>query len=211
MIGSELDCDCTHPSHATTFIVLTGGPGAGKTAVLETVRRQFCEHVAVLPEAASMLFRGGFPRLASSLGRACAQRAIYHVQRELEQLATGDPPYAVVLCDRGTLDGLAYWPHEPARYFAELGTSEANELARYAAVIHLRSPGLAHGYNHQNPMRIESAEEAVAIDQRVARAWAAHPHVHTVDSHADFLHKLQKALELIRAEVPPCCAPEARR
>ena len=33
-------------------IVLTGGPGGGKTAVLEVVRRHFCEHVVVLPEAA---------------------------------------------------------------------------------------------------------------------------------------------------------------
>lgn len=37
--------------HKRKTIVLTGGPGAGKTAVLELVRQQFCAHVEVLPEA----------------------------------------------------------------------------------------------------------------------------------------------------------------
>src|SRR5690606_33373261 len=116
------------------------------------------------PEAASMLFRGGFPRRNTPPARAAAQRAIYHVQRELELLASEEPIYALVLCDRGTLDGLAYWPYGPERYFSELGTSYADELSRYSAVIHLRSPNVAHGYNHVNPVRIESAEEARAID-----------------------------------------------
>lgn len=43
-------------------VVLTGGPGAGKTAVLELVRRAVCRHVRVLPEAASVVYGGGFPR-----------------------------------------------------------------------------------------------------------------------------------------------------
>jgi len=38
------------------LVVLTGGPGAGKTAFLEIARRNFCEHIAVLPEAASIVF-----------------------------------------------------------------------------------------------------------------------------------------------------------
>ena len=48
-------------------MVLTGGPGAGKTAVLEVVRRTFCEHVTVLPEAASILFMGGIQLLSLGL------------------------------------------------------------------------------------------------------------------------------------------------
>ena len=31
-------------------VVLTGGPGAGKTAALEMIKQSFCEHVRVLPE-----------------------------------------------------------------------------------------------------------------------------------------------------------------
>lgn len=207
MVNPELACHCALPFHDTKLVVLTGGPGAGKTAVLETVSRLFCEHVTVLPEAASMLFRSGFPRGAAPLARAAAQRAIYHVQRELEQLAIAEQRYSVVLCDRGTLDGLAYWPYEPARFFSEVGSDERTELARYAAVIHLRSPAAAQGYNHQNPVRIETADEAREIDRRIEIAWSGHPQRSVVESQADFLHKLTAALELIRLQVPACCAP----
>ncbi len=46
-------------------VVLTGGPGAGKTAALEVIRRLYAPHVQVLPEAASIVFGGGFPRRAA--------------------------------------------------------------------------------------------------------------------------------------------------
>lgn len=39
-------------AHKRRRVVLTGGPGAGKTATLELIRQSFCEHVHVLPEAA---------------------------------------------------------------------------------------------------------------------------------------------------------------
>jgi adenylate kinase len=37
--------------HERRRVVLTGGPGAGKTALLELIRQSFCSHVKVLPEA----------------------------------------------------------------------------------------------------------------------------------------------------------------
>ena len=61
-------------------IVLTGGPGGGKTAVLDMLRHELCEHVAILPEAAGIVFGGGFPRNHKADVRRAAQRAIYHVQ-----------------------------------------------------------------------------------------------------------------------------------
>ncbi len=48
---------------AGVFVVsLVSSPGAGKTALLELIRQSFCRHVVVLPEAASIVFGGGFPR-----------------------------------------------------------------------------------------------------------------------------------------------------
>jgi hypothetical protein len=119
-------CPCETP-HVPRRIVLTGGPGAGKAAVLELVRLLFCEHVMLLPEAASIVFGGGFPRDRSPLGREAAQRAIFHVQRELERRAEGLATPAMVLCDRGTVDGLAYWPAESPYYWRSLGTSVRKE------------------------------------------------------------------------------------
>ncbi|MBK7961763.1 MAG: AAA family ATPase [Bdellovibrionales bacterium] len=104
-----------------------------------------------------------------------AQRAIFFVQRELERLVDDEKQSAIVLCDRGTLDGLAYWPDDEALFWKELGTSKAEQFSRYAAVIHLRTPPLEQGYNHQNPVRIESAIQAAEIDQKIANAWNGHP------------------------------------
>src|SRR5688572_16643689 len=100
-------CSCA-AVHTPKRIVLTGGPGAGKTAVLELIRHAFCPHVVVLPESAGLLFSGGFPRRSDEGARRAAQRAIYYVQRELEAAAEALQP-AVLLCDRGTVDGVAYW------------------------------------------------------------------------------------------------------
>src|SRR5688500_11067731 len=95
-------CECAPSSHDAKLVVLTGGPGAGKTAVLEAVRRSFCRHIGVLPEAASILFGGGFPRRDTPAARACGQRAIFRVQAELERMALDEREAAVALCDRGT-------------------------------------------------------------------------------------------------------------
>ena len=198
-------CRCEAPLHGCRLVVLTGGPGAGKTAVLEIIRKSFCAHVAVLPEAATIVFGGGFPRTQVDGGRRAAQRAIYHVQRELERVALEGGQAAVALCDRGTVDGLAYWPGTPSSYWEEVGTSQEAELRRYAAVIHLRTPSAERGYNHVNPVRLESAQEAAILDERIALAWDGHPRRFFVESAGEFLDKAAQAVALVRQEVPPCC------
>ena len=196
-------CECKDV-HKRKRVVLTGGPGAGKTALLELIRQAFCSHVRVLPEAASIVFGGGFPREDDETCRRAAQRAIFYVQRELESIGDGHNP-AIVLCDRGTIDGLAYWPGNADEFWASVGTASAAELARYDAVIHLRTPALEHGYNHQNPLRTESAEIAAQVDQRIALAWNAHPRRFIVESSSDFLDKAARALGFLREELPECC------
>lgn len=195
-------CDC-RDRHTPRRVVLTGGPGAGKTAVLELIRLFFCEHVKTLPEAAGIVFGGRFPRSDSPPLRQAAQRAIFHIQRELESVADADNA-AVVLCDRGTVDCAAYWTGE-GDLFSAVGTTRAIELARYDTVIHLQPPTSPHAYNHDNPLRLESIEEAAAIDARLTAQWAEHPRRFVVEQTEDFLHKAARALALLRNEVPECC------
>ena len=196
-------CGCSD-DHKRKRIVLTGGPGAGKTALLELIRQSFCAHVKVLPEAASVIFGGGFPRDDDDSCRRAAQRAIFHVQRELESTGDSHNP-AIVLCDRGTVDGLAYWPGPANEFWTSVGTTIDAELGRYDAVIHLRTPALEQGYNHQNPLRTESAAMAAEVDGRIVSAWATHPRRFMVESSADFLDKAARALEILRQELPECC------
>lgn len=200
----NVPCGCTRSEHSPKLVVVTGGPGAGKTAVLELARQAFCEHVVVLPEAASIVFGGGFPRRSDPPARRAAQRTIFHVQRQLETLVLEERRAAVALCDRGTLDGLAYWPDRAADYFEQLGTTKDAELNRYAAVIHLRTPGADEGYV-TSPLRIESADEAAAIDRRIVEAWRDHPVRFEVPTNHQFADKALAALTRIREQLPRCC------
>ncbi|HEY1697611.1 MAG TPA: AAA family ATPase [Polyangiaceae bacterium] len=180
-------------------IVVTGGPGAGKTAALETARMSLCEHVAFASESASIVFRGGFPRLARPAAACAAQRAIYHVQRELESVYD-DQDVDALLCDRGTLDCAAYWPTALDTFYRDVGTNHDEELSRYALVIHLRPPPDGDGYE-QRGLRIETAEEACRIDARIERAWAGHPRRVFVEHTHDFAAKVERVLTIVRAEL----------
>lgn len=189
-------------------VVLTGGPGGGKTAVLEVVRRHFCEHIIVLPEAASILFGGGFPRGTHDTARRAAQRAIFRVQDELERLALEEGNVALVLCDRGVVDGAAYWPGLPDALFVEVGTTREAALGRYTGVVHLATPD-ARGYDHTNPVRIESVSDAAAIDARIAAVWDGHPRRAFVEAEADFVQKVTRAIAALDQLLPHCCRKHA--
>jgi hypothetical protein len=122
-------------------------------------------------------------------------------------VALADGRAAVVQCDRGSLDGLAYWPDAWDSFFSEVSTTREAELARYRTVIHLRTPSSSDGYNHQNPLRTESVMQARAIDEKIAEAWSPHPRRIVVPSAHSFMEKALHAIVAIEAEVPACCAP----
>lgn len=201
----EIKCSCELKSPDTRLVVITGGPGAGKTAVLEMAKKVFCEHVAILPEAASIVFGGGFWRLPSESSRSAAQRAIFQVQTEMEKLVVGEKKWTIGLCDRGTLDGLAYWPGNSDSFWKMNSGKAEDEFKRYLAVIHLRSPTEKMGYNYQNPLRIESPVQASEIDNRIAENWKHHPNYEVIESSEDFMTKAQSAIQLIFNHIPKCC------
>ena len=96
------NCDCKKSQGDCRFIALTGGPGAGKTAVLELLRKHACPGIAILPESASIVFGGGFWRHNTLAGKSAAQRAIYRVQAELERMVSEENQSRAALCDRGS-------------------------------------------------------------------------------------------------------------
>ncbi len=182
--------------------MLTGGPGGGKTTAADLFRREIGTRVAVVPEAATLLFSGGFPRSSDALATRAAQRAIYHVQRNLEDVQSALFPERILLCDRGTLDGAAYWPDDETAFYAEISSSYEQELARYDAVIFFESAAVGgSSIEGNNPTRTETQSAAVALDTRLREIWSRHPRFYLVPHNASFVKKIMFGLAVLESIV----------
>jgi len=182
-----------------TKIVLTGGPGGGKTTALELFRRELKEDASIIPEAATILFENGFPRGDDTETMKLTQMAIYELQGSLEKIFNRPRHKNLTLCDRGTLDGLAYWPDSEESFFETINSSFEYELKRYDAVIFFES-GAQSGSNmgSNNPYRLESIEKAKQLDNRLKDVWSRHPEFHLIKSNESFISKVMDGLAMIK-------------
>lgn len=198
-----LEMSAPSPNVGAGFrIVLTGGPGGGKTTAADLFRREIGERVVVVPEAATLLFSGGFPRSSELHARESLQCAVYHVQRNLEDVQSALYPDRILLCDRGTIDGAAYWPDGAQSFFDAVGTTHEQEFARYDAVLFFESAAVGgHLIEGGNPTRVESAEEAIAVDRRLRSVWGAHPRFVMVPHNPSFVRKILFGLASIESLV----------
>jgi predicted ATPase len=186
-------------------VAITGGPGAGKSTVAARLGRELDGQVVVVPEVATHLLGGFFPRIADAEERRAVQRAIYHVQLNLEAVHRGRAGQGTVLLfDRGLLDGAAYWP-DGCESFCEAVCGDAAAVrAQYDAVVFLETAavgGLSIDGNSaqgQNLARTEGQAEAVRIDTLLRQVWAPHPNFRFVGYTATFEAKVASALEQLR-------------
>lgn len=199
-------CHCGSTTHETKRVVITGGPGAGKTAVVDELRKVLGDHVVILPEAASILFARGFPLSSSVSGIKLIQRSLFRIQDELERSALADWNFGLVLCNRGLLDGLAYWPEPERSFFAEMRTTREEVFKRYDLVIHLRPPKTERAHHYPNPIHLDST---MSPDARIAEDWNGHPNRAFVDDTPDFQEKVLRTVGLLQEVLPPCCQHHA--
>ena len=179
-------------------IVLTGGPGGGKTTAGDLFRREMGDRVVLVPEAATMMFSGGFPRVKIPDAVHASQRAIYHVQIHLEEAVMAAHPEQILLCDRGTVDGAAYWPGGSDGFFEDIGSSLEKELLRYDAVIFFESAAMGHmSIEGGNPIRNESLEQAVKLDHKLRALWSKHPRFVLVPHNTSFFKKISFGLAVL--------------
>ncbi|MEQ8716151.1 MAG: AAA family ATPase [Acidimicrobiales bacterium] len=188
-------------------VVLTGGPGGGKTTAADLFRREIGDRVIVVPEAATLLFSGGFPRTAGADAERSVQDAIYHVQRSLEDIQAAQYPDRILLCDRGTVDGGAYWPDGADEFFASVSSTHPDELARYDAVIFFETAACGgHGFESENRFRTESQQQAIDLDARLRELWMPHPRFTLIPHTTSFFRKMTVSigiLESLVAQLPP--------
>jgi len=190
------------PMQKRCRIALSGGPGGGKTTAADLFRRELGERVVIVPESATILFAGGFPRSEQIDAQRAAQMAIFHVQRNLEDVQSALFPDRILLCDRGTIDGAAYWPNHERNFFESMGTTFDVELQRYDAVVFFETAAVAGAsIEGGNPVRTESLGEAIELDTRLRQLWMRHPRFMLVPHHASFLKKITSGLAMLESLV----------
>jgi predicted ATPase len=160
-------------------VVLTGGPGSGKTTIATRLAADHPALLVLVPEAATQVYRQLNTRWnkLDADGRRDLQRRIFLLQNEQEHRFRRLHPAAILLLDRATIDGAAYWPDGPDDYWRRFSTSLAEQSARYDAVIWLQSTAAGGHYDPvgSNAVRTEDAPAAVELGRRVERLWSAHP------------------------------------
>lgn len=185
-------------------VVLTGGPGGGKTTLIDELAcdSAWAGRYAALPEAIFTLRHAGIsPR------EQLFQRVMVHLQMAMEDgLARALEPddRRIILCHRGSLDPLAYWLDRgwpEAEFFAYTQTTREDHYRRYAAVIHLvtAADGAAWAYQKwPEAHRPETPAEAIRIDRLLQQAWGGHPNYFCVGNEGqDWQAKSQKAREIL--------------
>ena len=191
-------------------IVITGGPCAGKTTAMSWIQNAFTQKgytVLFVPETATEFISGGVAPWT------CRTNADYQVcqmslQREKERLfekaAAGMPKEKIlIVCDRGEMDNRAYMTDEEFEWvLGELGANEVELRDSYDAVFHLTTAakGAVEFYTTENnSARIESPEEAAALDDKLIAAWTGHPHFRVIDNSRSFEDKMKKLIAEISA------------
>lgn len=169
-------------------IVLTGGPGGGKSALIDELRRDpsWSPRFVAWPETVAFAGIAGISPSEKLFERVVVELAMA-LEDALDRAFEPDDR-RFVLCHRGSLDPLAFWRRQgwpPDEFFAFTTTTLETHYARYAGVIHLVSAadGAAETYTRwPESHRPELPDEAIALDRWLAEAWGGHPGYRRIDN-----------------------------
>ena len=133
--------DETHRSHRR--------PRRGKDGDSRRLAKDDPDRLLAVAEAASAIYASMAARWdrLNLDGRRDVQRKIYHLQLDQEHRLSAEHQRRTLICDRGTVDGAAYWPDGPEAYWRDLNTTIATELARYELVIWLETSAILGEYD----------------------------------------------------------------
>ncbi len=165
-------------------IALTGGPGGGKSSLVRELRAEdpAARKWVAVPEAATVLIQAGLsPRTRPFQEAVIRLQLVLEAEIERSAREEGRRDDFVLLCDRGTLDSLAYWrlggwPEE--EFHALSGMDLDEHISRYVGIIHLQTTAIGAGMHYRRGRtegRHEAREQAAEIDRLCGEAWGTHP------------------------------------
>lgn len=200
-------------------VLLTGGPGAGKSSALATLRDRISKRgfqAVVVPENATALLdnSGGYdPSWHGTPMHVKLQQTFLRFQMQHEdtycsfaELRPGRPH--LLLHDRGCLDGRLFCSDEQWTQVLEgVGVTEEELLKRYDLVIHMTSvaAGMENLYDYgpgsSNPARYHTPEQARHADVLAQEIYAKHPHVRVVPNFPEFSMKMEAVVQCVTEAV----------
>jgi len=189
-------------THNCPRIVLTGGPGGGKTELMRELRADdpHANRWILVPESAPLLFQAGLNGREKRF-----QWAVVQLQIALEEICAKSARLGqVLICHRGTLDPLAYWLRngwDESEFFEYTEMSRDEHYRRYLGVIHLQTAAIGAEEHYRfwpDAHRPETLPQAAELDRLCAQAWRGHPRYVLVENiNRDWVDKARYARDAL--------------
>ena len=189
-------------------IVLTGGPCAGKTKILEYLVKELEKegfYVIVVPETASQYISNNILPNDDREHTLMFQDIILHTQLVKEEAAETyaefikDKNNIIILYDRGIMDNRAYFSQtDYDNLLKKYNINELELLDKYDLVIDLISTATLKKDSYElNETRSEDIEKASQIDKLTSLAWTLHKNLKVVKPTEKLEEKADIVLNLI--------------
>lgn len=198
-------------------IVLTGGPCAGKTTALASLKECLEERgyqVFIVEESATELINKGIrPFGENAIPLYDFQKIIINYQLKKELLVRLKAKLiknSIIIYDRGVIDNKSYLDEISwYRILEELNLNEAKLMNRYDQIIHMvtAADGKPEYYTTENnEARSEDVSLARKRDINTLNAYIGHHNLKVTDNSTDFNEKINKVKNYILAELnEPLC------
>lgn len=169
-------------------IVITGGPGSGKTIFFEKLKQDVAFSGFLFFDELARQILTENPQIRHD--QTAFHREIYNRQVARET-AAGKRSFVT---DRGTVDTFAFHPET----VTEVNTTLEQEYKRYTGVIQLGSAaGLGHAFYCRDEIRQETVAEALQIEAAIRSVWGQHPNYTFLSARQDIEEKYDQFKQLI--------------
>jgi len=184
---TRITSDFPIPTEVTPrCISVSGAPFGGKTTFLQHLIRTRKSGYVYIPEVIALMRASGQPFNGDPFG----QRIIVALKYLLEVFSLKHYPNCLILCDRGVLDGAAYWPIKGS-FESVVGKNEDHFKRYFAAVLFQGVASTSHAYKEFGD-RQESVSQARTIDQMLYQTWKDHPRFRYIP-HTTWTEKTKRA------------------
>lgn len=174
-----------YPNPHTVKVVLTGGPMAGKTSILNYLKHELGGSIMVIPEIATFFEKNILrdQRFFSPSFNRKISKLFFSVQSEIEdmyQKLAEENLTSLILCDRGLLDGAAYYNQGEQKFLDLHKISKKEIYKRYDAVIWMETVAKTESEKYKSARNSSSVSSALYISQANLSAWGGHPRFFSV-------------------------------